>query len=130
MGAMGLGLAPRPAYSPGGSVPNYAARPGSRASPISQGQVRQGSRPPSHEVPIIREANPNQGGSSALDFSQGPKSYSPFQGREGQGQGQPRRPSSTLSEPGSSSQRALSPHLPPGVQPHHMMGKMILAAKW
>jgi len=116
---MGLGLAPRPPFSPGNAGPSYSSRPGSRASPIAQGQGRPSSRPPSHEVPIIREANPNQGPGSALDFStQGVKSVSPFQG-----QGQPRRPSSTLSEPGSTSHRALSPHLPGGLQPHLLIGK-------
>lgn len=125
MGAMGLGLAPRHSFAPGQNSgsggPNYSGRPSSRASPIAQGQGHPSSRP--NEVPIIREANPNQPSGNAIDFSaQGAKSYPPFQGRESQGQ--PRRPSSTLSEPGSANPRALSPHMPQGVQPHLMMGKL------
>lgn len=122
MGAMGLGLAPRPpfspAQSPGGGIPNYAARPNSRASPITQGQGRPSSRPSSSEVPIVREMNPNQPGGNAIDFSaQNLKPYPQYLGREGQGQ--PKRPSSTLSEPGVG-HRALSPH----IQTHLMMGKL------
>lgn len=130
VGALGLGLVPRaglsPSQSPGGnSNHSFPSRPGSRTSPAVQGQTvlregRPNSRPSSsHEVPIIREANPNQPGNnpSVLDFSQGMKTYSPYPG------GQPRRPSSAMSEPGISSHRALSPHIPPGTQPHMLIGE-------
>lgn len=133
VGAMGLGLVPRPVFSPsqspGNSNHSFPSRPGSRASPAAQGQGLRDNRPnsrpsSSHEVPIIREANPNQssgGNPNALDFSQGKPFVSYQQGREPAGQ--PRRPNSAMSEPGLSTHRALSPHLPPGAQPHMMIGK-------
>ncbi|XP_053376289.1 nuclear receptor corepressor 1-like isoform X2 [Mercenaria mercenaria] len=130
VGAMGLGLVPRAGLSPtqshgGNSNQSFPSRPGSRASPAVQGQIpgkdnRPNSRPSSsHEVPIIREANPNQAGGNpnVLDFSQSTKQYSPYQSGV-----QPRRPTSAMSEPGMSSHRAVSPHIPPGTQPHMMIG--------
>jgi hypothetical protein len=134
VGAIGLGLVPRtgisPSQSPGGnSNHSFPSRPGSRTSPAVQSQIpgkesRPSSRPSSsHEVPIIREANPNQGGTNVLDFSQGMamKSYPPYATGRDAG-GQPRRPASAMSEPGMSTHRAISPHIPPGTQPHMMIG--------
>ena len=115
-----------PAASPGNSNHSFpGSRPGSRMSPASQGHQgmsRPNSRPPSHEVPIIREANTTTSG-NVMDFSGQPvKPYSPYpyQGREAQ----PHRPSSTLSEPGLPSHRAMSPHVQ-GLQVSSLSGKAL-----
>ena len=111
-----------PSASPGNSNQSFhGSRPGSaRMSPASQGQGHQSmsrpnSRPSSHEVPIVREAN------TTSEFPQQPvKSYSPYPGMSGR-EAQPHRPSSTLSEPGLPTHRALSPHVQ-GVQVSTLLG--------
>ena len=114
---------PSPSASPGNSGQGFhGSRPGSaRMSPANQGQGHQSmsgpnSRPSSHEVPIVREAN------TTSDFPQQPsKSYSPYLGMSGR-EAQPHRPSSTLSEPGLPLHRALSPHVQ-GVQVGTLLGR-------
>ena len=116
-----------PSASPGNSNQGFpGSRPGSRMSPASQGHQgmsRPNSRPSSHEVPIIREANTTSGPGNVIDFSQQSqqpaKSCSPYQGREAQ----PHRPSSTLSEPGLPSHRAVSPHVQ-GLQVSSLLGNL------
>ncbi|KAL3856873.1 hypothetical protein ACJMK2_011584, partial [Sinanodonta woodiana] len=96
---------------PMGSQPSSrpGSRPGSAYGSGHQGQSpssRPSSRPSSHEVPIMKDQGQSQMG--VIDFSHASSGYSQFSTMSTREvMQQPRRPSSSLSEPGV---RVMSPH--------------------